>query len=35
VIAPSLLLDSVDLARAENEPGKLPIVPAPALVAQQ
>jgi TldD protein len=35
VIAPSLLLDSVDLARAENEPGKLPLVPAPALVAQQ
>jgi TldD protein len=35
VIAPSLLLDSVDLARAENEPGKLPIVPAPALIAQQ
>jgi predicted Zn-dependent protease len=35
VIAPSLLLDSVDLARAENEPGKLPLVPAPALMAQQ
>ncbi len=35
VIAPSLLLDSVDLARAENEPGRLPIVPAPALMAQQ
>ena len=35
VVAPSLLLDSVDLARAENEPGKLPIVPAPALIAQQ
>jgi hypothetical protein len=35
VIAPSLLLDSVDLARAENEPGKLPIVAAPALIAQQ
>ena len=35
VIAPSLLLDSVDLARAENEPGKLPLVPAPALLAQQ
>jgi hypothetical protein len=35
VIAPSLLLDSVDLARAENEPGKLPIVAPPALLAQQ
>jgi hypothetical protein len=35
IVAPSLLLDSVDLARAENEPGKLPIVPAPALIAQQ
>jgi hypothetical protein len=35
VIAPSLLLDSVDLARAENEPGKLPLVAAPALIAQQ
>ena len=35
VIAPSLLLDSVDLVRAENEPGKLPLVPAPALSPQQ
>jgi hypothetical protein len=35
VIAPSLLLESVDLARAENEPGKLPLVAAPALIAQQ
>lgn len=35
VVAPSLLMDSVDLARAENEPGKAPIVPAPALMAQQ
>jgi hypothetical protein len=35
IVAPSLLLDSVDLARAENEPGKLPLVPAPALIAQQ
>lgn len=34
VIAPSLLLDSVDLAKGENEPGKQPIVPAPALIAQ-
>jgi TldD protein len=35
VVSPSLLMDSVDLSRAENEPGKLPIVPAPALIAQQ
>ena len=35
VIAPSVLLDSVDMARAEEEPGKLPLVPAPALIAQQ
>jgi hypothetical protein len=35
VISPSLLLDNIDLAKAENEPGKLPLVPAPALVAQQ
>jgi hypothetical protein len=33
VICPSLLFDSLDLAKAENEPGKLPVVPAPALVA--
>jgi predicted Zn-dependent protease len=31
VICPSLLFDSVDLARAEEENGKLPIVPPPAL----
>jgi TldD protein len=35
VIAPSLLLDSVELAAADNEPGKLPVVPPPAFVAQQ
>jgi hypothetical protein len=33
LICPSLLFDSLDLARAENEPDKQPIVPAPALVA--
>jgi hypothetical protein len=31
VICPSLLFDSLDLARAEDDPGKLPVVPAPAL----
>ncbi len=35
VICPSLLFDSVDLGRAEEENGKLPIVPPPALIAQQ
>lgn len=35
VICPSLLFDSIDLARAEDEPGKLPLVAPPALVAQQ
>jgi hypothetical protein len=35
VVCPSLLFDSLDLARSENEPGKLPAVAAPALVAQQ
>jgi hypothetical protein len=35
VVCPSLLFDSVDLARAQDEPGKLPIVPPPALIAQQ
>lgn len=35
VICPSVLFDSLDLARAENEPGKQPIVPAPELVAHQ
>ena len=34
VICPSLLFDNVDLARAENEPGKPPVVPAPALTVQ-
>ncbi len=34
VIAPSLLFDSLELAKAETEPGKLPIVPAPAFVAE-
>ena len=33
VICPSLLFDSLDLARAETEPDKQPLVPAPALVA--
>jgi hypothetical protein len=35
IIAPSLLLESIELAQAENEPGKLPVVTAPAIVAQQ
>jgi TldD protein len=35
VVCPSLLFDSVDLARSENEPGKLPSVAPPLLVAQQ
>jgi hypothetical protein len=35
VVAPSLLFDSLDLAAADSEPGKLPVVPAPALLAQQ
>jgi hypothetical protein len=35
VVCPSLLFDSVDLARAQDEPGKLPIVPPPALIAQR
>jgi hypothetical protein len=34
VICPSLLFGSIDLARAEDEAGKLPIVPAPALISQ-
>ncbi|HMJ60331.1 MAG TPA: hypothetical protein VK493_01165, partial [Bryobacteraceae bacterium] len=34
-VCPSLLFDSIDLARSENEPGKLPSVAAPALAAQQ
>jgi hypothetical protein len=35
VICPSLLFDSLDMARAETEPGKAPLVSAPALVALQ
>jgi len=35
VIAPSLLFDSLDMAQADSEPGKLPAVSAPALLAQQ
>jgi len=35
VICPSLLFDSLDLARSENEPGKLPIVAPPSLIAEQ
>ncbi len=35
VICPSLLFDNVDLARAEDQAGRLPIVPPPALIAQQ
>ncbi len=35
VISPSLLFDNVDLARAEDEAGRLPIVPPPTLIAQQ
>ena len=35
VIAPSLLLESVDMAQADNEPGKLPVVAAPVFAAQQ
>lgn len=32
VICPSLLVDDVELARADNEPNKAPIVPPPALI---
>jgi hypothetical protein len=35
VICPSLLFPSVDLARVEGQGSKPPLVPAPALVAQQ
>ena len=35
VVCPSLLFDSIDLARSENEPSKLPTVAAPSLIAQQ
>lgn len=35
VVCPSLLFDNLDLARAENEAGKLPIVTPPALISQQ
>ncbi len=34
VICPSLLFESIDLARAEGEAGKLPLVPSPAIVKQ-
>jgi hypothetical protein len=34
VICPSLLFDNVDLAKVEEEAGKLPIVAPPALIAQ-
>ena len=34
VICPSLLFDNVDLARVEEEAGRLPLVAPPALVAQ-
>ncbi len=34
VICPSLLFDNVELAKAENEAGRPPIVPSPTLVAQ-
>jgi hypothetical protein len=35
IICPSLLFDNLELARAENEPGKKPTVAPPALIAQQ
>jgi hypothetical protein len=35
VIVPSLLLESVDMARADNEPDKLPVVAPPAFVAER
>ena len=35
VICPSLLLDSVELMRAENEAGAAPIVPPPSLAAER
>src|SRR5581483_7024712 len=34
VVCPSLLFDSIDLARAEEESNRLPIVPPPTLIAQ-
>ncbi|MBV9939799.1 MAG: hypothetical protein JO150_14935, partial [Acidobacteriaceae bacterium] len=34
VICPSLLFDNVELARAENEGSRLPVVPPPALDPQ-
>ena len=34
VISPSLLFDSVDLGRTEEQPGRPPLVPAPALTPQ-
>ncbi len=33
-ICPSLLFDNVDLARVEEEAGRLPLVPAPTLITQ-
>jgi hypothetical protein len=35
IICPSLLLDSVELTRAENEVGAAPVVPPPSLIAGQ
>jgi len=35
VVCPSLLFDNIELARAEGEAGKLPLVPPPALTIQQ
>lgn len=34
VICPSLLFDSVDLARGEDQASRVPVVPPPALIAQ-
>lgn len=34
VVCPSLLLESVDLARAEGDAGKLPLVPSPAVASR-
>ena len=34
VICPSLLFDNVELAKAENETGRPPLVPSPTMVAQ-
>jgi hypothetical protein len=35
IVCPSLLLDSVELTRAENEAGAPPVVPPPSLIAEQ